>query len=162
MIRQSILIIFFSFGPFSFCYGQINNQFDKYNFDTACNDGNLSQQEINICIGKVLEKLNKVMGNKCLYLESSIDSLIKDTTNNSKDRIADYKRIKSILISSQIAWERLEENNSEFYKTFYGQGTELPMYYGLSKIQDIKDRLKRIDDFIETLGQEKESLIKCK
>ena len=160
MIKQLLLIIIISFWSFCLCYGQANNQTDKYNFDKDCNEGNLNQQEINICLGKALDNLNKIMSEKYKCLISSLDTAIKIYSINDTALASTYKRLKKIVVNSQTSWEKLENQNVSLYLSYYNEGTDRPMFYAMSKIQDVKDRLRRLDDFVDTLEQDR--IINCK
>ncbi|RDC66158.1 lysozyme inhibitor LprI family protein [Adhaeribacter pallidiroseus] len=131
---------------------------DRYNFDDDC--GNGAQQDINICLGKAIEKLEKLLFDKYRCLISSLDMAIQKNSLEDKQQASEYKKIKKAIITSQKTFEKLKKQNTIFYLSYYREGTERPMFFGLSKIQDLKDRLNRLDDYLETLEQD--NVIKCK
>jgi uncharacterized protein YecT (DUF1311 family) len=153
-----LLIILVLFGHISF--GQDSLTINKYNLDKDCNQG--GQQEMNVCYGKAMEKLSKIMQTKyeCLinYLDNRIKYYysIKDTSS-----FFEYKKMKLFISTSQTIWEELQIENASFYKS--GGGTITPMLVSESLIMDLKDRLMRLDDFIEEIGQGDDTeVLKCK
>jgi hypothetical protein len=138
--------------------GQTEMKNDKYNFDKDCFDGD--QQDINICYSKAITKFSKVMEKKYNCIISYFDTQIKYYSNNDKEIESEYAKMKAKLISSQNTWEKLKEQNSDFYDG--GGGTETPMLIGQSIVKDYKDRLTWLDNLIEEEGQGNEmELLKC-
>ncbi len=139
LLLQSIILI-----------SQDSITIDKYNFDKDCYDG--AQQEINYCLSNVSKKLSEIVQKKFECLVSYFDLKINEYSF-SKDTslVADYIKEKQFLTSSQLAWEKLAEENASFWEI--GGGTITPMYVAISLIKDKKDRLIWLDSIIEEEGQ---------
>jgi uncharacterized protein YecT (DUF1311 family) len=120
---------------------------EKYNFDKDCGDG--GQQDINYCLSEAEKKLIKILQIKYECLIAYFDKEIKEYSSSVKDRsiLVDLKQEKQFLISSQIAWRKLADENASFWGL--GGGTQMPMYVAESLIKDTKDRLKWLDNVIE-------------
>ncbi len=147
-MTQSILLI-----------AQDSISYDKYNFDKDCYNG--GQQEVNYCLSNVSVKLSKIVQNKYECLIAYFDLKIKKYSS-SKDTsiVADYIKEKQFLISSQVTWRKLADENASFWEI--GGGTITPMYVAQSLIKDEKDRLIWLDSIIEEEGQGDETeVLKC-
>jgi len=148
-----ILLIFFQ-SIYSFSQTEIQN---KYNYDEKCDDGD--QQSINICLSNAIKKFALVTDNKYNCIIKYLDAEIKSDENDNEIK-SQYIKMKASLISSQTTWEKLKEQNSDFYSG--GGGTETPMLIGQSIIKDYKDRLVWLDNLIEYEGQGNETkILKC-
>jgi uncharacterized protein YecT (DUF1311 family) len=140
-----IVVVLRSFG----CIGQNINTNEKYNLDKDCKQG--KQQDMNVCMANALNQLNTIMLAKYDCIVSSMDTLIKIYSVKDTAFASTYRKMKTAIVNSQENFDKMEMQNANFYTYFYEGGSILPMLYASSKIQDIKDRLKRLDDFIATL-----------
>jgi uncharacterized protein YecT (DUF1311 family) len=90
------------------------------------------------------------------------NSQIKYYSSNDNDNQAQYIKMKADLVSSQATWEKLKNQNSDFYSRGKDSGTETPMLISQSIVKDYKDRLMWLDNLIEQEGQGNETqLLKC-
>ena len=147
-MTQSILLI---------AQDSISN--DKYNFDKDCYNG--GQQDVNYCLSNVSDTLSKIVQLKYECLIAYFDLKIKKHSF-SKDTsiVADYIKEKQFLVSSQITWRKLADENASFWEI--GGGTITPMYVAQSLIKDEKDRLIWLDSIIVEEGQGDETeVLKC-
>lgn len=139
-------------------FGQTEEtQTKKYDFDKDCGDG--TQTEMNICYYEATVELSKVMKKKYDCIMAYFDSEIKANSDDPETQ-AYYIKNKKDLALSQATWEKLKEQDGEFYNG--GGGTETPMLISQSIIKDYKDRLSWLDNLIEVEGQGNNNpLMKC-
>lgn len=141
-----------------FATGQNSQTIEKYNLDQNCYDES-GQQEINICYLKAAEKLSEILQTKYDCIMAFLDNRIMDYSNKDTIMVTYYSKMKQNIISSQEIWDKLKKENALFYD---GGGTITPMLIGQSLIRDIKDRLSRLDDYIEYIGQgNDDKILKC-
>jgi uncharacterized protein YecT (DUF1311 family) len=140
-------------------HGQTCQTSPKYNLDENCSEG--GQQNMNYCFSKAVDTLKKIMNVKYTCITRFLDSKIKYYSKNDTSQVSDYKKMKRIIISSQKIWVKLQAENVSFYEG--GGGTITPMLVAQSLIMDLKDRLRRLDEFIKEIGQGDDSaVLNCK
>lgn len=133
----------------------------QINFDSLC-DSAYTTSDLNECTYKQYQKLDSIIlyKNDCIskFIEKQIKNFEKDYDTAS---IYYYKKVLTSVKNSQEKWNELMRANLDFYNYYYYSGSISSMEINLSGIKDAKDRISRLDDFIETLEQGNEKKI-CK
>lgn len=156
-MKQSLILLLFLQSLIAFGQNE-QTQTDKYNFDKECHEAD-TQTDVNICLYEASVKLSKVVKKKYDCIMAYFESEIKSNSDNPEIQSYFIKNKKDLALS-QSTWEKLKEQNGEFYNG--GGGTETPMLISQSIIKDYKDRLAWLDNLIEEEGQGKNNpLMKC-
>ena len=151
-----ILALFLSFVFQLNVYSQDSAIFKQkdiyYVYEMGC-DTARTQQDINACFDKALNTLTGIASKKynCIvsYLDSEINQYNKQMKDSSYTRM--LIRMKTSVIESQGIWEKLKDANELYYKG--DRGTMTPLLEATSIIEDLKDRLRKLDYIIEDLEQ---------
>jgi uncharacterized protein YecT (DUF1311 family) len=151
-----ILVLSLSFFFQQDVYSQDSTIFKQkdiyYVYEIGC-DTARTQQDINVCFAKALNKLTDITNKKynCIvsYLDSEINQYSKQIKDSSYARM--LIRMKTSVIESQGIWGKLKDANELYYKG--DRGTMTPLLEATSIIEDLKNRLRKLDYIIEDLEQ---------
>ena len=149
------LLCLLVFPPMLFGQGNFIQKDNYYWYEKGC-DTIYQQQPMNVCLIEAEKQLSKLVQQKYDCIISYLNVQIASKTD--KEEVKYLKRERESVAQSQKTWEKLEGENEAYYVG--GGGTMTPMEEALSLIDDDKDRLRRLDDIIEDLGQGNDGL-KC-
>jgi uncharacterized protein YecT (DUF1311 family) len=150
-----LFIITFTFSFTGFAQESIDS------FILPC-DTLTTQVDLTMCSGKKCEILDSIVTTKvnCLvdYLESQKAKAIKDNDTSSTTY---YSDIINAIDLSQSKWKELLNANMSIYSSIYAGGSIELFEMHNSAINDLFDRIKKLDDIIETISQGRDDRI-CK
>jgi hypothetical protein len=130
-------------------YGKIVDTY--YIYENGCDTG--GQQDWNYCLAKAADTLSAILYKKYTCIVSYLEGEIEQNSHSIKDTaiLSMYKKEKKSVLESQATWEKLLNENFNYYKG--DGGTMENMDLALSLIEDDKDRLRRLDRIITELGE---------
>lgn len=108
-----------------------------------CYDG--SQLEMNQCSADELHYYDSILNLKYKVVINQLNKDIKEEIQYKEN----YNFIlKKSLIESQKIWIKLKESNREVYEKYYNGGSIRPLVKNTQTINDTKDRIEFLDNFI--------------
>lgn len=134
-------------------------QRNDYNFDLPC-DTLTTQTEMNFCTYKKFQIIDSLINQKYNCILFYLDSSLSVYANDQEMKIYYSDIINSVKLS-QSKWTDMFMANASIYGNFYKGGSMSSMVANLSAITDGQDRLRKLDEILELMGQDIE-IINCR
>jgi uncharacterized protein YecT (DUF1311 family) len=138
---------------------QLFAQHSNYEIELPC-DTLDTQTEMNICSYRKSRILDSIMNSKYTCIISDLEAE-KSHYEDLQDTmmVSNCGKLIESLTQSQKKWDEMAEQNMEFYSAFYEGGSIRPLVVNMSMISDLIDRLEKLDAFVATINQGRDSKI---
>lgn len=130
--------------------------------DDECSYG--TQVEMNMCMYNKSLKLDSIIEARTQCLIQLMELQRTDTLDANIYDINEYiNGIQLSLRESDSLWQKLKLSNAKLYHFYYEGGSAENYFLRLSHVRDAEERIRKLDDFFEILGQGSYTEIqKCK